>query len=385
MSGEPAGSTSPSPNGRREVIIVAHRGASGMAPENTLAAIREAARQRAHFVELDVVLSSDGVPVLIHDTSLARTTNAVQLFPDRAPWHVGDFTLEELRKLDAGSWFDERYAGERIPTFAEALDTLREEGLGLWLELKSPERHPDLEQAVADVLRSAPGDWLTSPDRARRVKVTSFNHEALAKFAAEIDHAVPLGGLSETVPDDATLRHLAGWLEYFIPDHRRLRPGDVVRMRAAGLKTAFWIPNGPVAVASLVALGADALIQNYPAVARQVIERGEPVPGPASVVIERVAGSGETEHVVLRNVSSGPVDVGGWYVRDDPGDRLWIPPSYVIPAGGTLEVYSGAGTDMPDRCYNGLSVATLGDGGDSVALHRADGEVADVAGNDLTA
>ncbi len=79
------------------IDVVAHRGASGAAPEHTLAAIREAARQEADWAEIDVVMSKDGVPVLLHDTNLARTTDVEEKFPDRAPWLVEDFTVAELK------------------------------------------------------------------------------------------------------------------------------------------------------------------------------------------------------------------------------------------------------------------------------------------------
>ncbi|MEQ7009555.1 glycerophosphodiester phosphodiesterase family protein [Actinopolymorpha sp. B17G11] len=372
---------------RREVEVVAHRGASGTAPENTLTALREAAAQGATFAEVDVVLSKDGVPVLAHDLTLERTTNVAEIFPERTTWNVAEFTLAELRMLDAGGWFDQRFAGEHIPTLREALRVFRGHGLGLWMELKSPDRHPRLVQAVADVLRTAPGGWLTAPDRARWLKVTSFNFDVLADFVREVDHAVPVGGITERVPDDATLRELAAWMQYFIPNYRRLRPGDVVRIRSAGLKTGFWTPNDPVAVASLLARGADALIQNYPAVARAMVENRDPVPGPAPVVIERVVGDVPDggEHVVLRNLTAEPVDVGDWYLRDDPGYRLPIGPDRVIAAGGTLAVYVGHGHHTDGRYYSGLTSTVFSKGGDSVALHRPDGELVDLAGNNLGA
>ncbi len=374
-----------------DVVIVAHRGASGTAPENTLTAIREAARQGAAFAEVDVVLSKDGVPVLAHDATLERTTDVARVFPDRATWRVGEFTLDELRMLDAGAWFEDRFAGERIPTLREALRVFRECELGLWLELKSPDPDGRLVRAVAEVLRTAPGGWLTAPDRARWLKATSFNVQLLANFAEEIAHAVPVGGIAERVPDDQPLRELASWLEFYIPNYRKLRPGDIVRMRAAGLRTGFWTPNDPVAVASLLAQGADALIQNYPGVARAVAEGRAAVPGPASVVVERLAdgdgGGGAAqggERVVLRNLSSGPVDIGGWFLRDDPGYRLQIGSGAMIQAGGTFDVHAGPGTHTPTSYYNGLQTTVFSKGGDSVSLHRPDGSLVDLAGNDLT-
>ena len=228
------------------MIVVAHRGASGTAPENTLVALREAARLGAAFAEVDVVLSKDGVPVLAHDRTLERTTDVATVFPERTTGTVAEFTLAELRTLDAGSWFHESFAGERIPTLREALRVFRECDLGLWLELKGPDPHGQLARAVADVFRTSPGGWLTASDRDRWLKVTSFNVDLLAEFVRETEGAVRVGGITERVPDDARLREHAGWMEFFIPNYRRLQPGDIVRMRAAGLRTAFWTPNDPV-------------------------------------------------------------------------------------------------------------------------------------------
>lgn len=374
------------------IDVVAHRGASGDAPENTLAAIREAARQEADWVEIDVVLSKDGVPVLLHDTNLARTTDVEEKFPGREPWLVEDFTVAELKQLDAGSWFDERFAGEPIPTFREALRALDTYDLGLWLEIKSPERYPGVEKAIADVLRTTPGGWLTAPDRAEFFKATSFNFDSLRTFAEEIDNAVPVGGIASTVPGDAALREHAQWMEFFIVDHLRLQPDDIARMKAAGLKTAFWTVNDPQVIVDLAEAGADTIIGNYPESARRALMGKDPFPSRDSVVVDELVNNppGDDvqpengEHVVLRNVRDKPVKVGGWYMRDSAYNLLPIAEGYVIPAGGTLRVYVGPGTNTPDRYYLGRSAAVLNNGGDSIALHRPDHSIVHITSNDLT-
>ena len=132
---------------------MAHRGASAYAPEHTFAAYRLAIEQGADFVEQDLAVTKDGVLVCIHDLTLERTTNVEEVFPTRfsedtggvAPgrrWLVGDFTLAEIKQLDAGSWFDPRFAGARIPTFQEAIDLVKGKA-GLYPELKDPAFYRD--------------------------------------------------------------------------------------------------------------------------------------------------------------------------------------------------------------------------------------------------
>lgn len=147
-------------------LNVAHRGASAYAPEHTLAAYRLALAQGADYVEQDLAVTRDGVLICLHDPTLERTTNVEELFPDRATqvtwegktarsWLANDFTLAEIKRLDAGSWFDAKFAGERIPTFDEAIALVKGKA-GIFPELKTPEvyagRDVRFEQLVAAAL-----------------------------------------------------------------------------------------------------------------------------------------------------------------------------------------------------------------------------------------
>ena len=138
--------------------LVAHRGASAYAPEHTLASYRLALQQKADFVEQDLAVTKDLVLICLHDESLERTTNIEEVFPDRAvvdpatgkkQWLAVDFTLTEIKKLDAGSWFDARFADERIPTWAEAVAFVGT-AAGLYPELKTPAlyRARDIDQTA---------------------------------------------------------------------------------------------------------------------------------------------------------------------------------------------------------------------------------------------
>ncbi len=129
---------------------VAHRGASAYAPEHTLEAYRLALDQGADYVEQDLGITKDGVLVCLHDLSLERTTDVEEVFPERATevveggqvrrrWFVDDFTLAEVKRLDAGRWFDASFAGARVATFQEAIDLVKGKA-GLFPELKGPDR-----------------------------------------------------------------------------------------------------------------------------------------------------------------------------------------------------------------------------------------------------
>ncbi|GAB6932985.1 glycerophosphodiester phosphodiesterase [Calditerricola satsumensis] len=156
---------------------VAHRGWSGAAPENTLAAIRLAAEDpEIEMVEIDVQLSRDGVPVVFHDFTLERTTNG--------SGRVCDRTVRELQALDAGSWFDRRFAGETIPTLREVLECVRGQ-CKLNIELKaagfSP---PGLAEKVVSLVREC--------GMRDQVIVTSFHHPT-AKRVKELDRGLTVG------------------------------------------------------------------------------------------------------------------------------------------------------------------------------------------------
>ncbi len=146
--------------------VVAHRGASAYAPEHTLAAYRLAIAQGADFVEQDLAVTRDGVLICLHDASLERTTNVEEVFPDRyttialegrtrKAWVANDFTLAEIKRLDAGSWFDPKFKDEKVVTFDEAVALVKGKA-GMFPELKTPEiyagRDVGFEELVAAAL-----------------------------------------------------------------------------------------------------------------------------------------------------------------------------------------------------------------------------------------
>jgi glycerophosphoryl diester phosphodiesterase len=171
---------------------IAHRGASAYAPENTVPAFLLGAQQGAHFIEIDIQRTKDGQLVILHDLTLERTTDVARVFPDRSRpdpadaekkprWWLDDFTLEELRRLDAGTWFDAKFAGTRVPTFDETIRAVKGRS-GLFIELKSPERYPGIEAQMMKAL-AAQGLDVPGADPSTPVFIQSFTAASLETLA----------------------------------------------------------------------------------------------------------------------------------------------------------------------------------------------------------
>lgn len=245
-----------------EPDVVAHRGSSGVVPENTLAAVRLAVRQKADVVENDIQRTKDGELVIMHDTTLARTTDVEQVFPDRAPWNVGDFTLEEIKRLDAGSWFAPEFAGERVPTLAEWGQAVGD-STGMLLEPKSPALYPgiaadlDEELSTVEVFRRAV--------RQGRLVVQSFDHPWLRSYE-QLAPEVPVGLLFGVRPTDAEIDAAAGWAEQVNPALGVIDEPVVDAIHDAGLEAHVWTVNDGVGMRRAIAWEVDGVITNYPQV-----------------------------------------------------------------------------------------------------------------------
>jgi glycerophosphoryl diester phosphodiesterase len=241
------------PPARRKWLI-AHRGASAYAPEHTIESYRLAIEQGADFIEPDLQVTKDGVLVCVHDVTLERTTDVRERFPDRSRhedgergperrWYVRDFTLDEIRSLDAGRWFGEAFRGARVPTFTEALRLARGR-TGVFPETKAPELYESygfsMEQVLLDDLAR---EGFVEPAGGERVVVQSFSDESLRRLRAGAPD-VPRVLLIEraespTLQDLARIRELAHGIgpskEIVLAD-----PGLVRRAHDAGLVVIPW-------------------------------------------------------------------------------------------------------------------------------------------------
>ena len=249
----------------RPLLNIAHRGAAGDAPENTLAAFALAIEQGADGIELDVQLSTEGVPVVIHDKWLRRTTPGKGL--------VSAHTAAELRRLDAGSWFNRKfprkarreYVGLRIPTLTEVLAFVRERRCLAIVELKqgliSP---PGIERAVGEAIHAAGVAHLTT--------VVSFDHAALRRLR-RLDESISLGA-SFKRPLLAVRRARLLGAGCVAPHWPYATRGFIRRAHKAGLKVIVWTVNQPRAMQRLVQRGVDGIITDDPARLEEVLERG---------------------------------------------------------------------------------------------------------------
>jgi glycerophosphoryl diester phosphodiesterase len=248
---------------------IAHRGSSGAAPENTLAAVRLAIAHKADVVENDIQRTKDGELVIMHDTTLSRTTDVEQVFPERAPWNVGDFTLAEIKQLDAGTWFAPRFAGEEVPTLAEWVNAVGQQA-GMLMEPKAPELYPGLEADLDKELRSLPA--FNRALRADRVVVQSFNHAWLRLYKDRAPD-VPVGLLYGTRPTEPEIAAAATWAQQVNPALGAIDQATVEQIHAHGMEAHVWTVNAGTDMRRAIDWGVDGVITNYPQVLHDILRR----------------------------------------------------------------------------------------------------------------
>jgi glycerophosphoryl diester phosphodiesterase len=272
-------------------ILIAHRGASGLAPEHTVAAYKLAMEHKADFVEPDLGVTKDNVLVCLHDDTLERTTNIAEVFPARAStvemrqpgphWLALDFTLAEIRRLDAGKWFKPEYAGQRVPTFQEMIDLVRSRpGTGIYPELKSPElyksRNIDQVKLFVDLVKK---NGLEKPEslKVMPVIIQSFDEEAIRRVARELP-TIPRVFLTSRDEDvtAARLKELKNFATGIAPEKKLVaaHPEMVKLAHDLGLTVTCWTfrSDEKTTFASvkdemsnfLYTLGIDALFTNNP-------------------------------------------------------------------------------------------------------------------------
>ena len=225
---------------------IAHRGAGKLAPENTLAAFRLGAQHGYRMAECDVKLSADGVPFLLHDTTLERTTNGHGVAGER-PW-------AELAQLDAGSWHSRAFAGEHVLTFDNLTRFCRANGLHMDVEIKPTPGHevPTGRAVAAAAARGWQGAEVPP-------LLTSFRPESL-QAAAEAAPALPRGLLLDTLWDGWQARATQLCCRAIVCNHALWDAALVAKVHAMGLRALSYTVNDEWAAERLIALGTDGIV-----------------------------------------------------------------------------------------------------------------------------
>ena len=266
-------------------LVIAHRGASGIAPENTLSAFRLAVALGAEGVEMDVQLTADGRPVVIHDARVNRTTNGKGA--------VGSFTLEKLSELDAGRWFDKRlslrpgvrrmieraaiehrlkqtYTGENIPTLESVMKVLAPANLSrVYIELKcNDKRREPLIDSVFEIIRHLRLE--------RSVTLLSFDHEAIHIARSRSPHIRTAATFPVSSRALVTTKSLIESVENAGADEAALHYGlatrrAVLSLHERGIAVSAWTANRPVVMRRLILSGVDAIMTNFPNRLKEVI------------------------------------------------------------------------------------------------------------------
>jgi glycerophosphoryl diester phosphodiesterase len=236
--------------GTKAIWTIAHRGASGHAPENTMAAFCRAVELGARFIETDLQITRDARVIAIHDFALDRTTSGTG--------QVHLLTLEQIRALDAGAWFGDRgarpFAGERVPTLGEILDFAKEHDVIFYLEIKSGPAW-GVEHAVVAALRDQKA--------SARVVILSFDPATLDSVH-RLDSTMMTGLLCEHPSSDLVERTVRAGARQLVAGGDLVTTAVVEKAHHAGLQVVAWTINEPDQMRRLIAEGVDGMITDYP-------------------------------------------------------------------------------------------------------------------------
>lgn len=241
-------------------LIIAHRGDSHVAPENTLPAFESAVAAGADLVELDYLHSADGVPIVCHDSELDRTTNACRLWGG-SKIRLDSKTAEELRQLDAGAWYNAKFTGTRLPLLSEALDTIQNGSMTL------------IERKQGDAATCV--NLLSEKELLDQVVVQAFDWNFL-KDCHELAPGLVLGALGSRELTDERLDQIAATGATVVGWQDRFSSAETIRaIHDRGWKAWVWTVDNPRRAVELVQAGADGIITNRPAEIRRAVESAQ--------------------------------------------------------------------------------------------------------------
>lgn len=235
-----------------KLLIIAHRGASAYAPEHTIESYKLAKELGAGYIEIDLQMTKDGHLVAMHDDTVDRTTNG--------EGKVSDYILKEIKQLDAGSWFDEQYAGETVPTLREIFEEFGHE-VNYYIETKGNDSN--MEKELLSLLNEF--GFLKAP--YGKVIIQSFSEESL-KILHELEPSLPLVRLQEYYEADSTsidtFREIREYAVAIGPPYRYIDEQYVEAAIEAGLQVHTFTVNDPSEIKKLENWGVSAVFTNYP-------------------------------------------------------------------------------------------------------------------------
>lgn len=233
--------------------ITAHRGASGHAPENTIASVKEAIYMKAEFAEIDVQETSDGEIVLLHDGNLKRTAGS-----DKNIWEA---SYSDVKKLDAGSWYSEKYKGEPVPLFSKLLDEVRGK-IGLNIELKTNGHEQKLAERAVKILKEKKCD--------KTCYFTSFSYDQIKKVK-EIDPEIKTGLIFSSYPAEYDV--FKGNYEILSVGYNLVDADFVKKAKENNKEVHVWTVDDEKEMQRLINLGVTSIITNYPDKLKMVLDK----------------------------------------------------------------------------------------------------------------
>ena len=237
-----AAGDSPAPQ-KNKILNVGHRGASGYAPENTMSAFKLAKEMGADMVELDVYRTKDGVLVVMHDADVKRTTDG--------EGKIEEMMLEQVKKLDAGSRYNPKFAGEKIPALDEVLE---------WAVAADIQVNIEIKGAGCEELVLAAIEKYKMRDK---IIVSSFHHDYIKKIE-EADPGIKTGALVKDIEDIDAIIAASGKPDAVNPRYNMVTKQIVDEAHKRGLAVNVYTVNDPLAMRQMISAGVDSIITNYP-------------------------------------------------------------------------------------------------------------------------